>query len=88
MANQNKPNEPNNPNKEDFNQNQHTNKAMGASAGAQGTGSRQQDIENFETPENVGGERPNKSNTGMRPEETGERFDVKGKDEQSGQRNR
>ena len=76
-----------NPNKEDMNQNQHTNKAMGASASAQGTGAHQPDIENFDQPENVGGERPNRSNTGSKKSETGERFDLQSKDEPFAQHN-
>ena len=75
-----------NPNKDDANQNQHNHKAMAAGAGA---GAHQPDIEALEgvdAPENVGGERPNRSNTGSAKNETGERFDLKGNDEPFGTR--
>ena len=79
-----------NQNKEDANQNQHNHKAMGASASA-GKGSPQTNIENMEgvdAPENVGGERPNRSNTGSMENMTGERFDLKGNEEQPERNNR
>ena len=69
-----------NPNKDDANQNQHNHKA----AAAGGTGAHRPDIETIEgvdAPENVGGERPNESNTGSAKGETGERLDLRDADE-------
>ena len=74
-----------NPNKDDANQNQHNHKAMGATAGA---GAHQPDAENIDSPENIGGERPNPSNTGRMSDETGERLDLKPNDEQYKEGNR
>lgn len=70
-----------NPNKDDANQNQHNHKAMAAGASA-GAGAHQPDMENVDSPENLGGERPNPSNTGNMKHETGERLDLKPEDEQ------
>jgi len=74
-----------NPNKEDMNQNQHTNKARAASAGA---GAHQPDAESLNTPEDLGGERPNPSNTGSMQYETGERLDLQPADEHNRQSDR
>ena len=79
-----------NPNKDDLNQNQHTNKAMAASAGANAS-TRQPEteaIEGVDTPETIGGERPNRSNTGSMENETGERFNLKGDGELPERHNR
>ena len=60
-----------NPNKDDLNQNQHNHKAMAAGAGAQSSTNRPETeaIEGVDTPETIGGERPNQSNTGSMQDE-------------------
>ncbi len=73
--------------KEDANQNQHNYKSMAAGASA-GAGAHQPDMENVDSPENLGGERPNPSNTGKMKHETGERLDLRPDDEQSRQSDR
>ncbi|HWS53908.1 MAG TPA: hypothetical protein VN228_07270 [Pyrinomonadaceae bacterium] len=76
-----------NQHKDDANQNQHTNKAMAAGAGAN-AGAHQPDMENMNSPENLGGERPNPSNTRPAKQETGERLDLKSDDDRSRQSDR
>jgi hypothetical protein len=71
-----------NPNKDDLNQNQHTNKARAASAGASTRQPEPEGIEGVDSPETIGGERPNPSNTGSMKNETGERLNLKGNEEQ------
>jgi hypothetical protein len=76
-----------NPNKDDANQNQHNYKSMAAGASTD-AGAHQPDMENADSPENLGGERPNPSNTGTMKHETGERLDLQPADEQHGQSDR
>ena len=76
-----------NPNKDDLNQNQHNHKAMAAGAGA-GAHQNIETMEGVDAPENVGGERPNQSNTGSMKHESGERLDLKGGEEQPERNNR
>ena len=77
MANQNK--------KDDLNQNQHNQKAMAAGASAQSSISQPEPetIEGVDSPESIGGERPNRSNTGSMKHDSGERLDLKGSEEPS-----
>ena len=58
-----------NPNKDDVNQNQHNNKAMAAGAGDGAHQPNPEMVEGVDSPENVGGERPNQSNTGSMQDE-------------------
>ena len=66
-----------NQHKDDLNQNQHTNRADKAMAANANAGAIQTQPENIDSPENIGGERPNPSNTGSAQSETGERLDLK-----------
>ena len=66
-----------NPNKDDANQNQHNHKATAAGAAAGAHRPDMETVEGVDAPENVGGERPNESNTGSAQNETGEWLDLK-----------
>ena len=77
-----------NQHKDDANQNQHTNRADKAMAATADAGANRPQPENIDSPENIGGERPNPSNTGAMKSETGERLDLKPKDEQYKEGNR
>ena len=70
-----------NQHKDDANQNQHTNRADKAMAATANAGAGQTQPENIDSPENIGGERPNPSNTGSAQHETGERLDLKQSDQ-------
>jgi hypothetical protein len=76
-----------NPNKQDANQNQHNHKSMAAGAGA-GTGASAPDVQHMDSPENVGGERPNASNTGsMKKNQTDESLKLSDAGEQPARNN-
>lgn len=72
-----------NPNKDDANQNQHNHKAMAAGAAAGAHRPDAELVDGVDAPENVGGERPNPSNTGRMEHETGERLDLRPEGEHS-----
>lgn len=74
-----------NPNKSDANQNQHNHKAMAAGAGAGTHRPDAETIEGVDSPESIGGERPNRSNTNSMKQEAGERLDLKGNEQPEGQ---
>lgn len=81
-----------NQHKDDANQNQHNQKAMGASAtanaGARPNRPDAEMIEGVDAPEGIGGERPNRSNSRSPENPSGERLDLKGDEQFAGQPNR